>query len=81
MGILSRAAAAGCFLAAVLTFTAAAYRAEDAVTLQAQQIVRELDSMGVETKWIAGEHIYWENGLPTGVRKRRLESTPIAARS
>ena len=23
--------------------------------------------MGVETKWIAGAHIYWESGLPTGV--------------
>ncbi len=67
MGFLSRAAVAGCVLAAVLTFTAAACPEENAVTLQAQQIVRELDSMGVETKWIAGEHIYWENGLPTGV--------------
>ena len=26
-----------------------------------------LDTMGVESKWIAGEHVYWETGLPTGV--------------
>ena len=23
--------------------------------------------MGVESKWIAGEHVYWDTGLPTGV--------------
>ena len=67
MWIISRAAAAGCVLAAVLVSASAAYPADEAVTPQAEQIVRELNSMGVETKWIAGEHVHWENGLPTGV--------------
>jgi hypothetical protein len=47
--ILSRVGVAGCVLDAVLGFAAAAYPTEDAVTQRAQQIVRELDSMGVET--------------------------------
>jgi hypothetical protein len=67
MSFLSRVAAAGCALVAVLAFAGVAYAADNAVTPQAQQIFRELDAMGVETKWIAGEHIYWESGLPTGV--------------
>ena len=30
-------------------------------------MMKVLDAMGVESKWIAGEHVYWDTGLPTGV--------------
>jgi hypothetical protein len=62
---LSRAVAASWILA--VAFLGAAAAADEAVTPQAQQIFREIDAMGVERKWIAGEHVYWESGLPTGV--------------
>ena len=46
---------------------AGAARPADTVTPQAQAVSKVLDAMGVESKWIAGEHVYWETGLPTGV--------------
>jgi hypothetical protein len=67
MSDLWRAAAASYAFLAVLAFAGVARPAEDAITPQAQQLVHELEAMGVETKWIAGAHIYWESGLPTGV--------------
>jgi hypothetical protein len=68
MSILSRAATASYVVLVLLASAGAATAADDnAVTPQAQQIFREIDAMGVETKWIAGQHIYWESGLPTGV--------------
>jgi len=67
MRFLSRAVAGSSLLLAAFALTGAAPAAEDAVTPQAQQIFREIDAMGVESKWIAGEHVYWETGLPTGV--------------
>jgi hypothetical protein len=30
-------------------------------------MMQALDAMGVESKWIAGQHVYWDTGLPTGV--------------
>jgi hypothetical protein len=60
-------AVAGCAVVAALALAGAASAADDAITPPAQQMFRELDAMGVETKWIAGEHVYWESGLPTGV--------------
>ena len=36
---------------------------------------------GRRDKWIAGENVYWESGLPTGVPETCPASTPIAARS
>lgn len=65
MRFLSRTVAASLIL--VAAFAGAARAADDAIAPQAQQIFREIDAMGVETKWIAGEHVYWESGLPTGV--------------
>jgi hypothetical protein len=67
MRFLPLTVAASSVLLAALAFPGAAPAADDAVTLQAQQIFREIDAMGVESKWIAGEHVYWESGLPTGV--------------
>jgi hypothetical protein len=67
MRFLSRTVAASSVLLAAFAFAGAAPAADDAVTPQAQQIFREIDAMGVESKWIAGEHVYWESGLPTGV--------------
>ena len=61
----SRAVAASWIVVVALSGVAPA--AEDPVTPQAQQIFREIDAMGVESKWIAGERVYWESGLPTGV--------------
>lgn len=67
MRFLPLTVAASSVLLAALAFPGAAPAADDAVTPQAQQIFREIDAMGVESKWIAGEHVYWETGLPTGV--------------
>jgi hypothetical protein len=36
------------------------------VTAKGQWLAGKLDQMGVETKWIAGEHIDWDTGLPDG---------------
>jgi hypothetical protein len=51
----------------VLIALAGAARALDAVTPQAQAIITVLDAMGVESKWLAGERVHWDTGLPTGV--------------
>jgi hypothetical protein len=67
MNLSIRTATAAALLIATLAFTGGGRAAADAVTPQAQRIVSALDGMGVETKWIAGAHIYWESGLPTGV--------------
>ena len=67
MNLSIRMATAAALLIATLAFTGGGRAAADAVTPQAQRIVSALDGMGVETKWIAGAHIYWESGLPTGV--------------
>src|ERR1700682_5637427 len=68
MSLSSQVAAAACALVTALAFAGAAHPAEDgAVTPQAPQLIREVHALGVETKWIAGEHVYWESGLPTGV--------------
>jgi hypothetical protein len=61
-----RAAAAVCAFALLVAFTGAA-RPADVVTPQAQAMMQVLDAMGVESKWIAGQHVYWDTGLPTGV--------------
>jgi hypothetical protein len=61
-----RAATAFCALVVLVVFAGAA-RPADTVTPQAQAVSKVLDAMGVESKWIAGEHVYWETGLPTGV--------------
>ena len=67
MNLSIRMATAAALLIATLAFTGGGRAAADAVTPQAQRIVSALDGMGVETKWIAGAHIHWESGLPTGV--------------
>ena len=61
-----RAATAFCAFVVLVVFAGAA-RPADTVTPQAQAVSKVLDTMGVESKWIAGEHVYWETGLPTGV--------------
>jgi hypothetical protein len=43
---------------------------ESRVTPQARWLAHELDSMGVETKWIAGAHIDWKTGLPDGASEK-----------
>jgi len=67
MTALSRAASVHYAFVVLLALAGAARSADDAITPQAQAMVRELDAMGVETKWIAGQKVYWESGLPTGV--------------
>jgi hypothetical protein len=61
-----RAGAAFCVFIALVVFAGAA-RAADTITPQAQAMMKVLDAMGVESKWIAGERVYWDTGLPTGV--------------
>jgi hypothetical protein len=38
----------------------------ETVSAKGQSLAAELDSMGVETKWIAGERVDWRSGLPNG---------------
>jgi hypothetical protein len=61
-----RAATAFCALVVLLALAGAARPAET-ITPQAQAMIKMLDAMGVESKWNAGERVYWETGLPTGV--------------
>jgi hypothetical protein len=61
-----RTAATFCALALLMVFAGAA-RTADAITPQAQAMMQVLDAMGVESKWIAGQHVFWDTGLPTGV--------------
>ena len=56
------------FLTAIAT--GAVHAQESGITPQARWLVHELDSMGVETKWIAGAHVDWETGLPDGVAEK-----------
>jgi hypothetical protein len=51
---------------AVLAIGGLACAGENIVTPQGQSLARQLDRMGVETKWIAGVHVDWETGLPDG---------------
>jgi hypothetical protein len=61
-----RAAAAFCVFV-VLVVVAGAACPGGSISPQAQAMIQVLDAMGVESKWIAGEHVYWDTGLPTGV--------------
>jgi hypothetical protein len=38
----------------------------ETVSAKGQLLAAELDSMGVETKWIAGQRVDWRSGLPSG---------------
>jgi hypothetical protein len=60
------------FAAALIAAPAFGFAA-DATTVspKGQRLAQELDSMGVESKWITGAHIDWETGLPDG-RPERL---------
>jgi hypothetical protein len=48
----------------------AVHAQESRITPQARWLAHELDTMGVETKWIAGAHVDWETGLPDGVAEK-----------
>ena len=65
MNIASRGIAAGIALLTIVA-AGAAQAEESHVTPQGQWLARQLDGMGVETKWIAGSHIDWKTGLPDG---------------
>jgi len=57
------------FLAAALLAAASGAIAEpstETVSAKGQSLAAELDAMGVETKWIAGERVDWRSGLPNG---------------
>jgi hypothetical protein len=52
--------------AALLVAASAAAGAPDSLSPKGQWLAGQLDAMGVETKWIAGERIDWRSGLPNG---------------
>jgi hypothetical protein len=57
------------FTAALISLAASfgPARAElSSLSPEAQRLTRQLDEMGVETKWIAGAHVDWESGRPDG---------------
>jgi len=57
--------------AALLAGPALGFAADTtAVSPKGLWLARQLDSMGVESKWIAGAHIDWETGLPDGRPER-----------
>lgn len=57
--------------AAALLAAAPGFAADvTAVSPKGQKLAQALDSMGVESKWIAGAHIDWETGLPDGRPER-----------
>ncbi len=55
--------AAGLMLLAAVSGEAA-HADPNALTPNGQWLARQLDQMGVETKWIAGTHVNWDTGLP-----------------
>ena len=57
------AAALGVVAIATAAFAAAS---TEVVAPKGRWLAQKLDAMGVETKWIAGEHIDWRGGLPDG---------------
>jgi hypothetical protein len=61
------------FAAALIAAPALGFAA-DATTVspKGEKLAQALDSMGVESKWIAGAHIDWETGLPDG-RPERMQ--------
>jgi hypothetical protein len=57
------------FLAAALlaaVSAAAAGPSTEAISAKGQSLAAKLDSLGVDTKWIAGERVDWRSGLPSG---------------
>ena len=66
MTAFSRAATAFYAFVVLVAFASAAHLADN-ISPQAQAMMKVLDAMGVESKWIAGEHVYWDTGLPTSV--------------
>jgi hypothetical protein len=40
--------------------------ATETVSPRGEQLAARLDAMGVESKWIAGEHVDWRSGRPDG---------------
>ena len=59
------------FAAALVAAPAIGFAADvTTVSPQGQKLAQALDSMGVESKWIAGAHIDWETGLPDGRPER-----------
>jgi hypothetical protein len=57
-------------LAAGLIALSACAHAGEAVSAKGLWLARQLDAMGVETKWIAGRHIDWRTGEPDGRPER-----------
>jgi len=55
-------------LAAALVVASGAFAGpvSQTVSPQGRWLADKLDTMGVETKWIAGSHIDWRSGLPDG---------------
>jgi hypothetical protein len=58
----ARTAIAGFALLMLAVSGGASAAAENSVTPMGQSIRRQLDSMGVESRWIAGAHVNWETG-------------------
>ncbi len=56
--------AAVCLMLLAAISGKAAHAGPSAPTPRGQWLARQLDQMGVETKWIAGTRVNWDTGLP-----------------
>ena len=65
MALKSACTLAAAFLGLVASF-GVAHAELSHISAEGQRLARQLDEMGVETKWIAGAHVDWETGLPDG---------------
>src|SRR4051794_10037755 len=52
--------------ALLLAVSASGLAAADTIPARGKWLTRQLDAMGVESKWIAGAHIDWRSGEPDG---------------
>jgi len=56
----------GCLLTVVLAFGPSSGARAEPITPIAQEVFQVIDSLDVEHHWPAGEHVFWQSGIPDG---------------